>query len=517
MKKLVGIALLGLWIFLFSNETFAYDLEPIEDHINLLDLRNFEYSSKIEGSAKTKGPIVLKPETTYTLVLSQDFLGRNWNVMHTAYIEIEEESGSRYYNDLLIQDEVNLRAYYTFETFEGLINLIDIPVDDVMNYEIILYEGTYAEFPGFYPFIDLDEPLNYYGVLPMDYDDQLSLEIIQSYVVAKTPFGDFITSNIVYDTYSTSSKLPGSYQMVFEAEYNAIRKRYYLDVRIFDIKPPVLSVEGMITVPISQKLTIDQIKQKITVTDNVDQMDWQDLVVIGDTYSDFMGLGRCEMAFSATDQAGNVGEINVEIEIVDIEGPVIKGPSSIYLYTTDNPMTDVEIQNELSIIDDVDLANVSVTMILNEYQQTTVPGRYMVTYRAVDQSANMTDFSVYMHVIENRGPIFEQSEFVLSKTTADAMTESEIIAWLKDQLLLSGYQTSHVTVLYNEYENHEKEKGSYYVYMSYAIDGKEMTSRILIDVTENPFPWLWVIGGFGGFVILGAGTFVMLKRKRIKI
>lgn len=515
MKKLMSMVFIMMWVFLFSHQTLAYDGTPLV-RINYLDLSKLVYRDDIEGSARTSESIVLKSNSTYTLVMSQGFLGRAWDYLDMTYVELEEASGSLYFNELLNVDQDNLRAHVTFQTVEGYIDLCVIPVDDQTNYEIILYEGEYADFPGFAPYVDNNDPLAYYGVLPIDYDEQPTLSMIQSYVIAKNPFGGTISSNLVYDTYSVSEKLPGTYQMVFEATYNDILKRYYLDINVYDLKAPDLSISGILSIPLMAKWTIDEIKQQVIMSDNVDTLDWTDLVVTNDSYSDATSLGNYQISFSVTDTAGNTSEIDVDIQLIDQTGPNIEGPSSIYLYTSDNVLTNAEIQNKFTFFDDIDGTNVTVSIITNEYQQMVVPGRYRVTFKAIDQALNETLFHVFIHVIENRGPVFEQNELIIEKTTADEMTESEIIDWLKNQLELSGYHVSNLMVLYNEYESHEKEKGSYYVYMSYELDGNEMTSRVRIDVEKKPIPLLWMVLPSTGLLAIGIGTFIIIKHKKIK-
>lgn len=515
MKKISCLVCMLLSTLLVLTSTRAFDQEPLE-RINHLNLSQLVYNKDIQGSARTQTSIILKPNTTYTIVMSQSFLGQTWDYLDQTYIEIEEASGSRYYQDYMTVDSVNGRAYFTFETGEGLIDLCDVPVDDQDNYEIILYEGTYADFPGFMPYVDADDPLEYFGVLPVDYDTQPTLETIKSYVIAKNPFGGTISSTLIFDAYTISNKLPGTYQMVFEANYNDIIKRYYLDVKVMDITAPTLSIDGTLEIPLKDKWTIDDIKKEVMINDNVDTLSWTDLVVTNDTYTDAESLGNYQISFSATDSSGNTNTIDISITLVDRQGPKIIGPTSIYLYTSDATLSNADIQNKFTFNDDIDGANVTVSIITNEYQQTSTPGKYKITFKAVDQTQNVSLFNVYIHVIENRGPVFEHSELVIEKTTADAMTDQDVIDWLKEQLELSGIQATNIMVLYNEYETHEHEKGSYYVYMSYKVDGQDMTSRVRIDVEQKPVNVLWIIIPSSGLLIAGTTAFIVLRHKKVK-
>ena len=194
--------------------------------------------------------------------------------------------------------------------------------------------------------------------------------------------------------------------------------------------------------------------------------------------------------------------------------PVVRGPSSIYLYTTDTPITNAAIQQKLQATDAVDGSNITITIPVNEYNQTTMPGRYKVHFSVKDTQQNETIFIVYVHVIDNRGPSFEQSELILLKTTADQMSEDDIVDWLRDQLNLSGYHVQNLQILYNEYASNQNEKGSYYVYFTYDIEGESYTSRVRIDVKKKELPWLTIGSSFAGVIFITGGLWIYLKRKR---
>lgn len=513
MKKIICL-LLCAWLGLISIQTvYGFEEEPLEQ-VNHLDLSKLEYMWDMPGYARTTEPILLKANTTYTLVMSEVFLGQHWNFPDMMEIEVEENDGTPVYAERPILDLANQRAYMTFETGEGFMNILKMPVNDQFNYEVILYEGVYANFPGFVPYVKDSEPLEYHGVLPLDYDQQPSIEVIKSYVIAKNPQGSVITSTLIYDEYSSSNKLPGTYHMIFETMYHAIKKRYHLDVRIFDITPPELTIEQGVDIPVDQKWSLDDLRMLVMVQDNVDSLDPMNLYVMSDTYSEATTIGTYQVTFGLKDASGNEGTVMIPIELIDRTGPVVKGPSSIYLYTTDEPMTNLTIQSKLQVSDAVDGTNVTITIPINEYNQTTIAGRYKVHFSVKDTQQNETIFIVYVHVIDNRGPSFEQSELILLKTTADQMSEEDIVDWLRNQLNLSGYHVQNLQILYNEYASNQSEKGSYYVYFTYDIEGESYTSRVRIDVEKKELPWMTIASSFVGVIVISTGLWIYLKRKR---
>ena len=513
MKKICIVFLLVFLILLSNTKTYAFSGEPLE-RINYLDLANLEYKSWNANVAGTKNSITVKTNTTYTLIMSRNFLGWCWDELDSMEIEYEEPDASNYFSGLLTVDEVNDLAYHTFTTGGPLLDFIMIPVNGSNNYELMLYEGTYADFPGFVPYIEDEEQLEYYGFLPLDYDKLPEMETLLNYVNAKRPSGQVLTKSIIYDDYSTGDKRPGNYQMVFETEYNQIRKQFLLDIRIYDIVAPTLSIAGKLSIPVDQKWSIEKIKEQITITDNADTLGISHLSVISDTYSSATEVGTYHMTFEGVDLSGNKNTIDVTIQLTDITGPSILGPSDIYLYTTDEPITVEQIYNKLIIDDTVDKKNVSWEVLDNEYNLTKTPGQYMITYQATDQSNNSSRFTIRIHVIDNQGPIFEHNELILDRSTKDQMTEIEIILWLKEQLSNLGHHASDINILYNEYENRENKEGSYYVYLSYKLGEEDVTSRIRIDVKKENTKIMNIILPISGVLVVGLGVFLWFKYKK---
>ena len=513
MKKICIMFILVFSILLSYTKTYAFGSAPLEK-INYLDLANLEYKWWNEGYAGTINSIELKPDTTYTLIMSRNFLGSRFENSERIEFEAEEPDGSNWFNVYLTIDHEKDLAYHTFTTRGSLFDIILLPVNGMNNYEAMIYEGTYAGFPGFVPYTEDGEQLEYYGFLALNYDRLPEMEAVLNYVNAKKTSGQVLTKSIIYDDYSTGEKRPGNYQMVFETEYNQIRKRFLLDIKIYDIVAPTLSVAGTLSIPVDQKWSVDQIKEKITILDNVDDLNGSHLNVIHDTYSAATSVGNYQMTFEVSDSSGNKNTIEVLILLVDETGPTIKGPTDIYLYTTDESISIDQIYSKLSIRDDVDKTDVTWEVIENEYNLSKSPGQYSITFKASDQSRNSTSFTVRIHVIDNQGPIFEHNELILDKTTKDQMTESEIILWLKEQLNLMGHHASDINILYNEYETREKKEGSYYVYLSYKLGEEDVTSRIRIDVEKEKSSIINIVLPISGVLIIGLGVFIWFKYKK---
>jgi hypothetical protein len=516
MKKMMLIVLVCLSLFTLQMIEIHAEGEyyPLPIGENYLDLGNLSPMSVDPNFAYTIDPIRVIPEHMYTLVLDYEFLGQHSGFLENLYIMIEEYSGIDEYHFLIQDDRTHLRAYIEFVPVTDLILMNSIPMMPT-TYDAIMYEGNYADFNGYEPFIDPSEVMSYFGVLPIDYDEPLTTQQIKDYLKANDPYGNPLSISIEEDAYSLSSQLPGTYQMIFMSTFNNITKRYYLDVRVFDATAPVLTIEGRITMPLTEKVSVESLLSEILVQDNVDVMDSTDLVIIEDTYTPATQVGLYEVMVSVTDLSGNTSFLTVEVELIDRHGPDITGPMSIYLYTQDEPISNSMILDKYVINDDVDGLNVTVSFELNNYNQQTLPGTYMMTILAKDTLNNISRFSLNIHVIENGGPIFTTNEIVLALDTASEMSDDQLIEWFINHTLSTGYSVSHVRVMFNEYENMEKTAGSYYVYLSYQVNGEQQTSRMRIDVenqANKPNDYLYFI--LGSPIILGISAFIFIKRRK---
>lgn len=512
-KTIIFLMLFCLGLFLIQIESRAEGTDTFPVGKNYLNLSNLVMIPGDSGCAYTKNPILVKPNQQYTIVLDFGFLGQHSSWLGDIMISFEEYPSHDSYDALILADFVNERAYVEFTPNDEYIYITSLPMLPE-NYDAILYEGLYSDFSGFEPYISQNEEMVYYGVLPIDFDENMTAEEIKAYIHANDPNGTPLSFVTESDEYSSGTKMPGNYEMVFMTEYNQISKRYYLEVRVFDQAAPFIADPGIISIPLSEKASISDIKQMISVTDNVDLMSSSDLTVILDTYSSAITVGTYEITFQAIDSSLNESSRTVTINLIDLNGPQITGPSDIYLYTTDTPLSSEQIKAYYTFVDDVDGTNVGVIFTVDNYQQTQIEGIYDITIKAVDQQLNFKIKNIKIHVIDNRGPVFSTDEIILDIDTADAMTEQEIIDWFMNHTLSMGFDVSHVRVLYNEYENHQDVDGSYYVYLNYEVNGETTSSRIRLDVEEassdvNFLPYMLIgIPSIGGLI-----TLFVLKRK----
>lgn len=515
MKKISLICLLLAMSMLAVSKIHAQEVQMTVHPHNLLSLSNL-VSDQTGQYGQTVQPIEVKSNTAYTFMIDMNYIGSGLDYREIE-IEIISANGLSCANDVYFtKDEVRQLYFGMMNSYAcNLIHFKKIPLSKTNNYNILLLEGTHDAFSGFEPYVSKNEILRYEGFLAVDYDHLYTTNDISQMIIAKTANGVVIPYQTVLDTYSSSNKLPGIYQMKFSVEHHKITKMLDLAIQVFDLSPPVMILPQNLEISLSQKQTLEQIKNLITVTDNVDQLNVQDIIVIADTYSSANVVGTYGITMEIKDSSGNTTTEVLSIQLVDKTGPVISGPKQIYVYTSDIVLTDADILEKYKAVDDVDGPNVSIKMSYNAYAQTKVAGIYDVILSATDSNQNVTYHEIKIHVIENRGPEFFMSSLILTMTTKSKMSEKEIIDWFKNQALTNGYEVSHVRVLLNEYENNSQNLGSYYIYMNYDLNQETYTSRVTIDVEEGRLPNIILPTAIGSMLVLiGVTVFLIIKKKK---
>ena len=518
MKKLLIFMTLVFTGFIILQEKSYARVEALPIGRNYLDLSTFFEIGSEPNLYQSHTEFKINNGSTYTFVMSK-------NAVLTWYDQIEnleaDITSIPSYNPVsyaYVKDDINQRVYIEFTPDADYLLFEKIHVD-AMNlispYELILYEGTYEEFFDFEPYINPNETLKYHGQIKVDYDYLLTAETISSYLSAQTPEGLTISKEISHDTYSTSEKLPGQYELIYEATHNSITKQYILSVLVEDLTAPVLSVSEPIRVPLSNKVDVNTLRSLITVTDNVDILTYQHLSITQDTYTQATTVGTYEITVDVYDSSLNHTSQTFSVELYDNLGPEISGPSQLYLYVGDTPLSDTDILSYYQITDDVAVHTSSVHISHDEYVLNPEPGIYLMTISASDTSGNISTKDIYIHVIDNRGPEFHVNDtYIITTTPTQIKSEDDIISWLSTVLEDEGIHATNISIDHNEYQLRSSKSGSYYVYMNYQVDDQTYQTRVLIDVVETAnFNMLYLLGILPIAGVILTSIYIYRKRK----
>jgi hypothetical protein len=518
MKKIfIFITMICLSLILLHGESYAR-VESLPVGKNYLDVTTLFEVGNEPNVYQSYTEFKINNGSTYTLVMSRQAVSVWYDEIQTLEAEITYVNAATPMPLAYQKDEVNERVYIEFTPNDDYL-LIEILHLDASNfvapYEIILYEGTYQDFAGFEPFIDPNDVLKYYGQIKINYDNLLTTETISSYITAQSPSGLSLSKQLSYDTYSQSDRLPGNYEMIYEATFNNITKQYILSVLVEDLTAPVLSLSEPIRIPLSDKVDVNTLTSYISVSDNVDTLSHEDLAITHDTYTSATTVGTYQITVDVTDSSLNYASQTFEIELYDDQGPNISGSSQIYLYVGDTPLSHEQILDYYVITDDVSVNISSIRISHDEYLLNTEPGIYLMTVYAKDTSGNISTKNIYIHVIDNRGPEFNVNDsYIITTTPTQIKSAEDIITWLSQTLESEGVTATNISIDHNEYEHRASKSGAYYVYMNYQVDGQTYQTRVLIDVVDEPgFNMLYLLGiiPICGLIVLS--SYIYRKRK----
>lgn len=513
MKKLILLGLLFCSINGFSLSSHAIQSMPVGS--NYLSLSNLGVHPEDHYLASMIEPITVEANELYTLVLSHSFIGQNASYIDYFELSILDATNHSTYSLFFINDSSNFRSYVEFVAPSHLIRLLNIPIDTQSNYDAILYKGSYQDFFGFEPFVNLEEVLYQEGVLLMNVDSIWSLDAIKSLFIAHNPLGNSIPIQVIDDSYSPSHKKPGTYAMTLLTTHNAIAKTFKLNIVIYDITAPILTLEEAVNIPLTEKIDIHEIISLVHISDNVDDLSHDQIQIIDDQYTQANQVGMYTIRISIKDFSQNEAQLTIPVSIIDRKAPTASYPRQLFVYNTDTPLSNDWILSKFNVIDDVDGSLVTKQWTKNEYNQTVNPGIYEMQLTTKDQSLNSSTHTIYIHVIDNRAPIFLADELILDMEVHQHMSNDDIIDWFYNKAQSSGLSVSHVRILYNEYEQANKEEGSYYIYLSYQHEGVEHTSRILMNVTDKNsiIQPIYII--LAGVIVLMGVSFLFIKKKKI--
>jgi hypothetical protein len=516
-KTMIFLMLFLVSATVFKSSSYANN-ENLPTGRNYFDFSMMFRSIGTADAYQTQEPFKVKPNTSYTFVMSEAFLKYLYEDIENKHMEITYLPSYEVLDHAYIKDEENHRVYVEIlNTAEYLnIDIIHMPTNHISpNYEVVLYEGTYQDFFGFEPYLTLNDQIKSYGSILVNYDDLLTTETISSYINATNPNNEVITMSITGDTYSSSNKLPGIYEIIYEANYNQIKKQFFLTVEVQDLTAPLITINEPIEIPLSDKVDANTIKSYINVSDNVDDLDYHDLTITQDMYTNADEIGTYQMTVEVIDSSGNLATHTFDVNLVDLLGPEIKGSDDIYLYVTDESLTNAEILSYYIITDDIGLNNNSIKIIFDQYLQTTIPGVYQMTISASDYASNTTLKDVYIHIIDNRGPQFNINEdYIISVSSEELKSESDIINWLSLKLKDEGINAKNLSIDHNEYSLRASTQGQYYVYLNYEVEDEVYQTRILMDVVdENSFE-LKAIYLLSLIPIAALGAFIIYRKKK---
>jgi len=219
----------------------------------------------------------------------------------------------------------------------------------------------------------------------------LNVETIRTSLKANDNNDGDISYDIEIDTdnYSGNENEPGSYEILFFVQDSAGNTTYYsviVNVDYKDDEAPVIGGEDKYIIKNTETLTLEQIINNVTVTDNIDNNLKDSIVIEYDDFSMNVGkVGLFSVILAVSDSTGNKTTKTITIQINDAKSPIfILNTKNVYLQLSESMVSTNDIYYFLEKTNNIN-GNYEYEVIYDEYTlNKNTPGQYQVVYKVND-------------------------------------------------------------------------------------------------------------------------------------
>ena len=549
-KKLILTSFLMGVIILFSFISVnAYSPHYLPGGKNYLTADNF---FEEDTDYLTKDPFLVKSYTDYVLTVPLEYVMEPISPIHIrqydgespVYSEMIYEEDMTYFND-----GENSWLYYPFKTTAST-NYMALSFDNTYGYFTILGFTNFqleegVVFSGYEEYIDgtlIDTTAPYFqtaNTIISYFDDPITALEIKSSLQAYDDIDGDLSSSIVIveDNYTSNMSLLGSYNIVFEVSDSCQNTtQISVNVEVVDVLAPIFTALDTIQAVYPNVYTSQDILNLLSASDNYDGDISNNIILTSDNYTLNSNItGTYQMEFEVSDSSGNKTTYIQQIEVVDNEGPIISGISSVVI-GYDTTMTLESIGENLTYTDNYDLADDLILAVdIDDYSNNlNIIGNYQIIFSVTDSSGNKTIKEVIVEVVDQIGPVVYFNESVIQTYTDTVMALPDFVQLLKATNEIDRHKDYYLTVKYDSYTKNAMNPGTYHLSLDLVDNfGCEITKDFEIKVIEKPYDYVEVgleksensvfkeykeyfVGGIGASVLLISNVvwLIIFKKKK---
>jgi len=511
MKKRLFVfmmSIVSLMLVYSMNEVLAYSADCLPGGKNYLTEDNFSTDGIHYAVIE---PFLVKPYTEYTLTVPKQYLDEPYAWITLVFLDngsFVDDFGIYMGNMVYYNDGLEEWYTYTFTTSSDT-NYLDLMFDDTGGYftEYGFYGFQMEEgngFTGYEAYIegvlyDVSAPyFQDYGTVISYYDAPITIEEIQSALVAYDDIDGDVTGNIslISDGYTPNLAVIGSYEVVFEVSDASMNtSQIVVEIELIDALKPVFSDIGTVTAVFPNVYTPSDILAMLFASDNYDGDISANIELVSDSYTSFADIvGTYQMEFSVTDSSGNTTNYIQDIEVVDDEGPVISGITSVVVgYNT--TITDSEIMLHLACIDNYDNSeSLGVVLVTDNYTNYhNQLGSYSMVFSVTDSSGNITFQTVQIQVVDEIGPVVYFDSSIIQTYNDTVLALPDFMLLLTNANEVDGSIDYQVSMLYDSYTRNAATPGVYHVTLKYqTTDGESFEKTLEIRVVEKDPDYIYI-------------------------
>ncbi len=408
--------------------------------------------------------------------LFSDTLQNTINYTHTfTLIETKEQcnslnNASPTYTQPLYNNYLNNRTINYYFNIDLLTNSEEIfnksiekfLVPDLVNTSGFTITTTYISFDDLPPVI-ANDTIN--SAIIAYVNEKFDVNEIKKKITAYDENDGIIEIKIQEDNYSINYNKLGTYAIIFSATDNSGNtSTLTINIKIIDNIAPTIKGQKNLNSYMSNPLTIEQIKETLTITDNYDT-NLKTLTLKEDNYSsNKQKEGNFTISFFATDNSNNKSDVyTITIKTTDDIAPTIKGSSS---YTIDikNQLDISIITNQLTITDNID-TNPTLEIASNTYTSNYFKvGIYQISFISKDKNNNETPpFIVNIVTKDNDKPLFYVSQKFIGVDSSNEIKIEDLINLITEINNINNDEIKNIKILENNYNKNYNIEGTHSV------------------------------------------------------
>lgn len=387
--------------------------------------------------------------------------------MATIYHYEPKQSSSYDLTNLYLGEDPKVFSYGKFYQDEK------VPVIETNSYEYTTFVDNPITIPDLIKAIELTV-----------------IDEIDGYINDRITYEASLYESQVLNKTNVRERILGEYDITFTAsDYSGNVASCTIKLNVVDQTKPTIDYDTSVmsyTLSVDdEKLQFDTILNNLAVTDNYSSVSHE---ILSDTYTgNEKILGEYYLDLAYRDEAGNVTEVRVTINVIDNTSPVITLKRDTYQVSYQKPQDINTILNDLQITvtDNYD-DNLSYNIKHNDYlNHERILGTYVVEIEASDNSGNVGYATLNIQVIDDIQPIFYVNTTKVTVNTNDLLDTAGIKNILTEKKLLKNDHYD-LEIIYDDYSENSSKVGTYdlCIKISYE-DGSTQYEKFTIQVTQN--------------------------------
>lgn len=359
-------------------------------------------------------------------------------------------------------------------------------------YEMSKLSNLNSTIKGYSSILDEEPPTieGYKDYYKTNIDNPLPLSIIISNITAYDNRDGNITDKIEvsYSEYENNINKLGTYPTILSVEDSASNKTsitFYIEI-IDTTSPTITGTQNYISY-LSSQLTIEEIKNNLIATDNVDTNLTSQIYACEDTYSiNKSKPGTYDIYFCVYDSSSNLSSpYKTSIQVKDDIPPIIEGLDHYISYLS-NPLSIQVIMQSLAACDnEQDITN-SIFITNDNYSNyLNTLGEKSITVQAIDNSNNLSEpFKITIELKDDIKPqIFGLDTYISNLSSPLSLT------YLKQQLTVldnfDGNISNNLEIISDTYTSNINKLGTYYLYFQAKDYSNNISETFKISISTK--------------------------------